>query len=106
MPYKQNESRRHKIKKTGYKVTNWKEYNEALRNRGDITVWFTPEAIADWHPEKAGKRGRHCEPKQRARLAAPLRTSPFFISRKNTLMPNLRLQCQSQTMQRKQIVKA
>jgi hypothetical protein len=29
-------------------VTNWTEYNEALRQRGCLTVWFTDEAIAAW----------------------------------------------------------
>lgn len=58
MPYKHNEKRRHKIEKSRYKVTNWKDYNDSLRKRGDITVWFTEEAIQGWHPEKTGKRGR------------------------------------------------
>ena len=58
MPYKHNESRRHKIKKSRYKVTNWHDYNNGLRQRGDVTIWFTEEAIADWHPEKTGARGR------------------------------------------------
>jgi len=30
-------------------VTNWSEYNEALRQRGSLTVWFTDEAIAAWN---------------------------------------------------------
>ncbi|MFI3137771.1 MAG: IS5 family transposase, partial [Methylococcaceae bacterium] len=58
MPYKHNESRRHKIKKTKYKVTNWHDYNNSLRKRGDFTIWFTEEAIVDWHPAKTGARGR------------------------------------------------
>ena len=58
MPYKHNESRRHKFTKPKYKVTNWPEYNEALRRRGDITIWFTKEAIDGWHPLKTGARGR------------------------------------------------
>jgi Transposase DDE domain len=29
-------------------VTNWAVYNEALRQRGSLTVWFTDEAIAAW----------------------------------------------------------
>jgi hypothetical protein len=45
MPYKHNESRRHKIKKSRYKVTNWHDYNNGLRQRGDFTIWFTEEAI-------------------------------------------------------------
>jgi hypothetical protein len=61
MPFKHNESRRHKIQKSRYKVTNWAEYNQGLRNRGNITFWFTEEAIEKWHPEKVGKRGRPFE---------------------------------------------
>jgi hypothetical protein len=45
MPYKHNESRRHKIEKAHYKVSNWPEY-KALRQRGGITIWFTEEALA------------------------------------------------------------
>ncbi len=58
MPYKYNESRRHKIKKSRYKVTNWHDYNNALRRRGDFTLYFTDEAIAEWRPAKTGGRGR------------------------------------------------
>ena len=61
MPYKFNESRRHKIKKALYKVTNWAEYNDALRNRGDITIWFTQDAVDHWRPAKTGGRGRPVE---------------------------------------------
>jgi hypothetical protein len=58
MPYKHNESRRHKIKKARYKVTNWPDYNNGLRQRGDFTIWFTEEALDGWHPAKTGARGR------------------------------------------------
>jgi Transposase DDE domain len=58
MPYKHNESRRHKIPKSRYKVTNWHDYNNGLRQRGDVTIWFTEDAIADWRPAKTGARGR------------------------------------------------
>ena len=58
MPYKHNESLRNKFIKPKYKVTNWPEYNEALRRRGDITIWFTKEALDEWHPVKTGARGR------------------------------------------------
>ena len=57
MPYKYNEKNRHKIDKSRYKVTNWPEYNNALRKRGDFTVYFTEEAITEWHPAKTGSRG-------------------------------------------------
>ena len=58
MPYKHCEARRHKYKKPQYKVTNWPEYNAALKRRGDFTMWFTEEAIAQWCPAKTGARGR------------------------------------------------
>ena len=61
MPYKANEARRHKIPKARYKVTNWPEYDKALQQRGSLTVWVTPEALAAWHPPKTGRRGRSRE---------------------------------------------
>ena len=48
MPYKFNESRRHKFPQARYRVTNWPEYDAALVRRGDLTLWFTEEAIAAW----------------------------------------------------------
>jgi Transposase DDE domain len=33
------------------RVTNWAEYDAALRQRGSLTVWFTEAAIAAWHAE-------------------------------------------------------
>ncbi len=58
MPYKANEPRRHKIPKARYKIDNWAEYDAALRRRGSLTVWVTPEAIAAWAPAQTGRRGR------------------------------------------------
>src|SRR5215217_8059426 len=58
MPYKANEARRHKIPGARYKVRNWPEYDRALQQRGSLTVWVTPEALAAWHPPRTGQRGR------------------------------------------------
>ena len=57
MPYKFNASRRHKIPMARYRVTNWPEYDAALMRRGDLTVWFTEEAVAAWHAPATGERG-------------------------------------------------
>ena len=57
MPYKFNESRRHKIPKARYRVTNWPEYDAAPVKRGSLTVWMTEEAIAAWQAPATGKRG-------------------------------------------------
>ena len=58
MSFKYTEVVRHKFKKGRYKVKNWPEYNESLRRRGNVTFWFSEEAIESWTPEKTGKRGR------------------------------------------------
>jgi hypothetical protein len=51
MPFKANAARRHRIPKQRRRITNWAEYDAALRQRGSLTVWFTQEAIAAWHAE-------------------------------------------------------
>ena len=48
MPHKYNADCRHRIPKTRYKVTNWRDYEAGLRQRGSLTIWFTEEAIAAW----------------------------------------------------------
>jgi hypothetical protein len=57
MPYKFNESRRHRIPKARYRVANWPEYDAAVVRRGSLTVWFTEEAVAAWHAPATGERG-------------------------------------------------
>ena len=51
MPFKANADRRHHIAKQRRRVTNWQEYDAALRRRGSLTVWFTDAAIAAWRAE-------------------------------------------------------
>jgi hypothetical protein len=46
MPHKYNADRRHHIARPKRRVTNWSKYNEALRQRGSLIVWFTDDAIA------------------------------------------------------------
>ena len=43
--------------KTKYRVGNWSEYEAGLRSRGDITIWFTKEALDAWIPPTNGRRG-------------------------------------------------
>jgi len=57
VPFKTNADRRHHIPKQRHQVTNWREYDEALRQRGSLTVWFTPAAIAAWRAEPRTTRG-------------------------------------------------
>src|SRR5918994_4360743 len=58
MPYKVNQERRHRISKARYHVKNWRDYDAALRRRGDLTVWVTADAIEPWTPANTGRRGR------------------------------------------------
>src|SRR3954463_329753 len=51
MPFKANADRRHHIPKQRRRVTNWREYDASLRQRGSLTVWFTDEAVAAWEAE-------------------------------------------------------
>src|SRR4051812_41570686 len=51
MPFKAHADRRHRIPKQRRRITNWAEYDVALRQRGSLTVWFTEAAIAAWHAE-------------------------------------------------------
>jgi hypothetical protein len=34
--------------KERYKVTNWREYNQALMDRGRISVYMSPELLREW----------------------------------------------------------
>ena len=50
-------SRVHPRYKTKYRVGNWPAYDRALVQRGDVTLWLTPEAIATWEAVGVGTRG-------------------------------------------------
>lgn len=41
---------------TKYKTTNWSAYNDSLKRRGSLSIWFDPEMV--WVPPPSGKRGR------------------------------------------------
>src|SRR3954447_9118384 len=58
MPYQANTARRHQFPKAKYQVKNWGEYDQALQQRGSLTVWVTPEAITAWQAPPTGRRGR------------------------------------------------
>ncbi len=39
-----------------YRTRNWPAYNEALKRRGSLTIWFDPEM--SWDAAPTGRRGR------------------------------------------------
>src|SRR4051812_4043030 len=53
LPFKLNQDRRRHIPEQTRKVTNWRDYNESLRRRGSLTVWFSDEAVKAWRPSGA-----------------------------------------------------
>ena len=70
-------------------------YDRALVRRGGITVWLSPEAIAEWGPTSAGKRGGQQKYSDLAIEAAltlrlvlnlPLRQTEGFLSSLFVLM--------------------
>lgn len=39
-----------------HKTQNWPSYNEALKRRGSLTIWFDPDM--SWAARPTGQRGR------------------------------------------------
>ncbi len=45
--------------KRTYRIKNWRQYNDALVRRGDITIWLSEDALESWeHPHDSTKVGR------------------------------------------------
>ena len=57
---KRSKGRRNTSGKIKYKVNNWKEYNQSLKNRGSLTVWISKDIEELWYAakENISKRGR------------------------------------------------
>ena len=50
-------SRVHPTYKTKYRVSNWAAYDQALVQRGDLTIWISTGAINTWNAKPSGRRG-------------------------------------------------
>ena len=50
-------SRVHPKYKTKYRVGNWREYERALVQRGDVTLWLSADATDPWRPLPSGRPG-------------------------------------------------
>lgn len=45
--------------KVAYRIRNWKQYNRALIDRGNLTLWISEDAVASWYAARGGQgRGR------------------------------------------------
>src|SRR3954467_3752071 len=47
-----------KIRRPGTEFSNWREYGQALQQRGSVIVRVTPEVLEAWAPARAGHHGR------------------------------------------------
>jgi hypothetical protein len=44
--------------KQSYRIKNWREYNQALVERGSLTIWFDEESLSQWYElSKTGRPG-------------------------------------------------
>ena len=75
--------------KTKYRVENWREYERGLRSRGNVTIWFSADAVSAWTPSKTGRRGGQPQYSNVAILTAltlrilfhlPLRQTEGFVA--------------------------
>jgi hypothetical protein len=56
VPFKFNSKGRHHIPRQPHRVTNCRDYDTALRNRGSLTIWFTEEALGGGGRRNLGRR--------------------------------------------------
>ena len=47
----------YKYAKSRYRVRNWRKYEAGLRRRGDLTIWFSDDAIKSWRSPSGGRLG-------------------------------------------------
>jgi hypothetical protein len=84
------------MSKKDYRVRNWKDYNEALVQRGSITFWFDEECLSKWYSrEKKISKGRpkkysdvaiHCSLTLKALFGLTLRSTEGFFKSLMNLM--------------------
>jgi IS5 family transposase len=56
MPHKLKDPYRHKFNKAQFKLSNWSSYNESLKQRGNLTIWFTRDAMDQWYYKTPKKK--------------------------------------------------
>ena len=69
MPFKHNATRRYRILKARYRVTNWPAYEAGLKRRGDMTFWLDEAALSGW---QAPRRTTPCGQPRYSDLAIEL----------------------------------
>src|SRR3954462_403839 len=84
LPFKLNQDRRRHIPEQKRKVTNWRDYDESLRRRGSLTVWFSDEAVEAWEAERRTSRGGQPEYSDLAILTALAFKAVFRLAYRQT----------------------
>src|SRR5918993_2094063 len=84
LPFKLNQDRRRHIPEQKRKVTNWRDYDESLRRRGSLTVWFSDEAVEAWEAERRTSRGGQPEYSDLAILTALTFKAVFRLAYRQT----------------------
>src|SRR3954447_22756190 len=84
LPFKLNQDRRRHIPEQKRRVTNWREYDESLRRRGSLTVWFSDEAVEAWEAERRTSRGGQPEYSDLAILTALTFKAVFRLAYRQT----------------------
>jgi hypothetical protein len=84
VPFKANAKCRHHISKQKRRLRNWPAYEASLRHRGDLTVWFSEEAIAAWRAEPRTNRGGQPWYSPLALLTAPTLRAVFHLALRQT----------------------
>ena len=52
---------RQDAKKADYRIRNWKQYNDALVNRGSLTLWIDHDTLRTWRYQGPARRGAQTE---------------------------------------------
>src|SRR3954463_13470404 len=84
LPFKLNQDRRRHIPEQKRKVTNWRDYDESLRRRGSLMVWFSDEAVEAWEAERRTSRGGQPEYSDLAILTALTFKAVFRLADRQT----------------------
>src|SRR4051812_23604989 len=93
LPFKLNQDRRHHIPEQKRKVTNWRDYDESLRRRGSLTVWFSDEAVEAWEAERRTSRGGQPEYSDLAILTALTFKAVFRLAYQSGLVADAATRC-------------
>ena len=75
--------------KSLYRIRNWSQYNRSLVDRGNVTVWFSQDAINGWtakrstagrgRPQEYGDAAIECCLVLRSLFHLPLRATQGFV---------------------------